>query len=149
MSIVLTEYGDQGLVTDATQAGAGVAGVLNGAKLILAKASFAPSATLAVGGISQPTYTGYAPAAMTWTAAHRDVNNDIVTESAVVPIQMGDSLTPTTIFGYGVTDSGGTHLIMSELFATPLPLVDALTYFGLTVPFAPAQPQVKSAIVTS
>jgi hypothetical protein len=149
MSMLTTEYTDQHAAIDYTQAGAGVAGILNGAKLILATNAFSPGKQLPVAGLTQPTYTGYVPVVLTWAAAVRDALGDIVTLSQLVAIQMGDSLTPTTITGYGVTDGGGTHLLLSELFATPLPLVDVLTYFGLQIPFAPGNPGAKSALVTS
>lgn len=147
--MLTTEYTDIHLVTDATQAGAGVAGILNGAKLILGTNTITPTKTTAVGDITQPTYTGYAPLTITWGSAVRDSSGDIVTLSQECPIQMGDSVLPTTIKCWGLTDSGGTNLLMSEELASPLPLVDALTYFGLIVPFAPGNPQGKAAIIVS
>lgn len=149
MAMLTTEYMDQHAAVDYTQAGAGVAGVLNGAKIILATNTFAPSKTRVVADLTQPTYTGYAPVTITWATAVRDALGDIVTLSQLVAIQMGDSTLPTTITGYGLTDSGGTHLLLSELLPVPLPLVDALTYFGCQVPFAPGNPQAKSALITS
>lgn len=149
MSMLTTEYTDQHAAIDYTQAGAGVAGILNGAKVILATNAFTPTKSLAVSGLTQPTYTGYAPATVTWATAVRDSNGDIVTLSDLIPIQMGDSLTPTSITGYGLTDTGGTHLLLSELFPNPLNLVDVLSYFGLQIPFAPGTPQSKSGLVTN
>ena len=149
MSILTTEYTDIHAVTDYVQAGAGVAGILNAAKVILFTNSVSITKTTPLSALTQPTYTGYAPVAVTWGAAARDQFGDIVTLSQLVLIQMANALTPTTIIGYGLTDSAGANLLLAEVLATPLPLVDALTFFNLQVPFAPGNPQGKSALVTS
>jgi hypothetical protein len=146
------EYMDIHAVTDYTQAGGGtaVAGILNGAKIVLFTNTLTLTKTTPLSALDQPTYTGYAATAITWGAAVRDVAGDIVTLSQAVPVQMGSSSDPpTTIAGYGIEDSGGTHLLFAEVLAAPLQLVDNLTFFALTVPFAPGKPQGKSAIVTS
>lgn len=149
MSMLTTEYCDIHAAIDYTQAGAGVAGILNGAKVILATNAFTPTKLRVVGDLTQPSYGGYAPVAITWGAAARDQAGDIVTLSQLIPIQQTGGPVVVTIYGYGLTDSGGTNLLLSELFAAPITLVDDLTYFGLQIPFSPPVPEGKSALISS
>jgi hypothetical protein len=147
--MLTTEAFDVAAVTDYTQAGAGVAGKLNGAKLILGTNDLTPGKKSVVADITQPTYTGYAPVVVTWGVAMRDANGDIVTLSAPVLVQMGDSVLPTTIKCWGLTDGAGTGLLLCEELATPIPLADALAFRNVQIPFAPGNPQGKSLLVTS
>jgi hypothetical protein len=147
-----TEYMDIHAVTDYTQASGGgaVAGILNGAKLVLFTNNLTLTKTTPLSALVQPTYTGYAAVAITWGSAVRDSSGDIVTLSQAVPIQMGSSSDPeTTITGYGIEDSGAANLLFAEVLPNPIPLVDNLTYFEIVVPFAPGRPQGKTAIVIS
>jgi hypothetical protein len=137
-------------VTDYVQPGAGVAGVLNGAKVILFTNAITPTKQTPLSALVQPTYTGYAAVAITWGSAVRDAAGDIVTLTQSIPIQMGSSMDPeTTIVGYGVEDSGAANLLFIEVLANPIPLVDNLTYYEIVIPFAPGKPQGKTAIVVS
>jgi hypothetical protein len=149
MAMLTTEYMDIHAVTDYVQAGAGVAGILNAAKLILATNAFTPTKLRVVADLTQPSYGGYAPVTVTWAAAARDQAGDIVTLSQLFPIQQTGGPVVVTIYGYGLTDSAGTNLLLSELFTVPITLVDDLTYFGLQVPFSPPVPEGKSAIISS
>lgn len=152
MSQLTTEYTDIHAVTDYTQAGGGsaVAGILNGAKVVLFTNTLTPTKTTPLSALTQPTYTGYAPVAITWGSAVRDSAGDIVTLSQGIPIQMGSSSDPqTTIRGYGIEDSGGVNLLLMEVLASPLALVDNLTFFEVVIPFAPGKPQGKTASVLS
>jgi hypothetical protein len=148
VSIVTTEWTDSHLCVNATQAGAGVAGVLNAAKVIFSVAPFAPSKTLLPGAITQSPDAGLAPATVTWSPAVRDGANDIVTISDLIAIQLALSANACVIYGYALTDVGGTHVLLSEMLAQPLNLPDNVTAFGLLIPFAPAVPQTKKAQVT-
>jgi hypothetical protein len=147
--ILTTEYMDQQAVVDYKQAGGGVAGVLNGAKVIWAIAPFAPSKTLAVGAITQSPDANLAPATVTWGNAVRDALGNIVTISVGLPLQLALNANACTVYGYALTDSGGTHLLLSEVFAAPLVLVDNLTFFEVFVPFAPGNPVSESASVVT
>lgn len=145
-----TEYADIHAVTDYTQAGGGVAGILNGAKLVLFTNSLTLTKSTPLGALTQPTYTGYAAVVITWGAAVRDATGDIVTLSQSIPIQMGSSTDPsTTIVGYGVEDAAGANLLFAEVLDAPIPLVDNLSYFEIIVPFSPPKPQSKTAFVAS
>ncbi len=152
MSQLTMEYMDIHAVTDYTQAGGGgaVAGVLNGAKLILFTNTLTLTKLTPLSALTPPTYTGYAPVAITWGAAVRDSAGDIVTLSQGVPVQMGSSSDPeTTIMGYGIEDAAGANLLFAEVLPQQLDLVDNLTYYELVIPFCPPKPQSKTAIVIS
>lgn len=150
--IVTSEHMELGLITNATQAGGSgaVAGILNGAKLVLYTNNLSPTKTTPVSALTQPTYTGYAPAATTWGAGARDAQGNIVTLSNAFTIQMGASADPsTTIMGWALTDTAGLNILMIETLANPLLLVDNLTVYNLVVPFVPGQPDNYSGIVYS
>jgi len=152
VSQLTTEFMDIHAVTDYTQAGGGgaVAGILNGSKLILFTNSITLTKTTPLSALTQPTYTGYAAVVLTWGAAVRDSVGDIVTLSQEVPVQMGAPADPpTTITGYGIEDAAAVNLLFAEVLASPLPLVDNLTFFALVVPFSPPKPEGKTAIVVS
>jgi hypothetical protein len=147
-----TEKLDELLTKNYTQAGGAgaVAGALQGAKLILAVQPFQPSKHLTVADLVQPTYTGYAPFPLTWGPAMRDRQNDIITLSDSVLVQTGAATDPdTSIVGYGLTDSTGAELLLSEMFAQPLHLVDNTAFFELIIPFAPGNPMNKSAYINN
>jgi hypothetical protein len=145
-----TEYMDIHAVTDYVQAGAGVAGILNAAKIVLFVNSITLTKNTPLSALTQPTYTGYAPVSITWGSAVRDSAGDIVTLSQAVPVQMGSSSDPETkIKGYGLSDSAGANLLFAEVLPSELDLVDQLTYYELVIPFSPPKPQGKTAIVIS
>lgn len=147
--MLTTEYMDIGAVTDYTQAGAGVAGILNGAKIIFGTNVIVPAKTTTVANITQSTDPGLAPATVTWGAAGRDGAGDIVTLSVSVPVKLTTGPGPVTIQCWGLTDSTGTHLLMSEALAQPINLPDTVSLFNVQVPFAPGNPQGKQLQVTS
>jgi len=128
-------------------ASAGV-GPLHGAKLLLATAVFAPSKTSAIGDITQPTTTTFTPPTLTWSTPFRDLQGDIVTQSAPVTVASADG-TAFMCYGIMVADSTTTDCYMSALIVPPLPIPDALTSFLLAVPFGPAAPEEKSPQVIS
>jgi hypothetical protein len=143
---------DIAAVTDYTQAGGGgaVAGVLNGAKLVLTTTQITLTKTTPLSALVQPTYTGYAATTITWGTAVRDASGDIVTNSNAVAVQMGSNTDPpTSVWGYGIQDGAGVNLLFAEIFDAPLQLTDNLTFFELVVPFAPGKPQGKTANVIS
>jgi hypothetical protein len=145
------EYTDIHAVTDYTQAGAGVAGILNGAKIIYGINASPPPATKtrAVGDVTQSVDGGLAPAAVTWGAAGRDGAGDIVTLTATLPVQLASSANACTITCWGLTDSGGTHLLLYEVLDTPINLPDNIALFNVQVPFAPANITAKSLQISA
>jgi hypothetical protein len=148
--MLTTEYCDIHAVTDYTQVGGGVAGILNAAKIIFGTNAIIPTKTTAVADITQSVDAGLAPATVTWGAAGRDSSGDIVTLTATLPVQLASGANaPTTIQSWGLTDSGGTHLLMSENLTTPILLPDTVALYNVQVPFAPGNPQGKSLQVVS
>lgn len=145
--LTTTEYMDQQLTIADTQATTGtpIAGPLHGAKLILATDNFAPSRTATTVTLTQPTTVQFNPPTLTWSAALRE-SGLVQTQSQDVVVQMADG-SSVQIYGYGVVDSTGTHLLMMERFGTPIPLADPLAAFSVTVPFAPAAPESIGAYV--
>lgn len=149
--MLTTEWLDIAAVTDYVQTGAGVAGVLNAAKIIFGTNILAPSKLTAVADIVQSVDAGLAPHTVTWGAAGRDANGDIVTLSATVPVQLASSANACTIKCWGLTDSAGTHLLMSESLNPDrnIDLPDNLTLFNVQIPFSPPKPQGKQLQILS
>jgi hypothetical protein len=147
--MLTTEHTDVAAVTDLTQAGAGVAGVLNGAKLIFGTNNITPSKTGTPAAITEPTDADLAPVTITWGAAARDSNGDIVTLSQLIDVHLANISGACTIKSLGITDSTGTYLLASEDLGLGYQLVDTLSYWGLQVPWAPGNPQGKTSIWTS
>jgi hypothetical protein len=149
--MLTTEYCDIQAVTDYTQAGAGVAGVLNGAKIVFGINPSPPPATKtrALADITQSVDAGLAPAAVTWGAAGRDSAGDIVTLTASLPVKITVNANNCTITCWGLEDAGGTHLLIYEVLPTPMNLPDTLALFNVQIPFAPANSEGKTLQITS
>lgn len=149
MPFVTTEYMDQQATVGYKQAVSGVAGVLNAAKLILGTNVIEPSKTSVPGDITQSPDPNLAPASLTWGTANRDANGDIVTLSNQVLVQLSASVNNCVIRSYGLTDAGGTHLLLSGNTKVPINLPDNLAAYNVQLPFAPGNPQGKDLIITS
>lgn len=147
--MITTEYMDKTAVTDYTQAASGVAGVLNGAKIIFGTNLLVPGKKSVVADITQSIDAGLAPAALTWGAAGRDALGDMVTLSASVPVKLTTSANACVLQCWGITDSAGTNLLICDNFETPLNLPDNLQLYNVQVPFAPGNPEGKSIQVSS
>lgn len=106
---------------------AGVAGTLNGVLIALFKNDFAPNQDSLIADFTEADYTGYARStAVVWGTPF--INVDGVAEMIAPGKQFQPSGTTVanTIYGYYVVDSGGTDLVYSERFATPVPLAGPL-----------------------
>lgn len=131
LMLVSTQLLDTDIVTVATQAAAGVAGPLNASKMVLFINSPGLNKATVLADLTQPTYTGYAASALTWSTPIRNGQNRIATHTGLIPWVMGDDLLPTTVNGYGITDSAGTALLAAEYFPSPVGLVDTLSFLGV------------------
>jgi hypothetical protein len=133
--LTTTEHMDQATVAIAIQAGGGtaVAGPLNSSKLILCTNRPTITKVNQVTDFTQPTYTGYAPYALTWSAASRNGIGDIVSRTQELVIQMTAAGATVPIQGYAVVDAAIANVLMSELFATPINLTDPLSWAALIV----------------
>jgi len=129
--LVTTELLDTDSVVVATQAAAGVAGPLHGSKMVLFTNTPTLNKMTVLADLTQPTYAGYAEQTMTWSATRRNALNQICTQATLVSWTMSDDLTPTTVLGYGITDSAGTALLAAEMFPSPVALVDTLSALGV------------------
>ena len=96
----------------------------SGAKLILATNQFQPSKTRALADLQQPTYTGYAAQTLTWGAATYDPNGQVVQFSNLLTFKATSGAVSITAYGFGITNAGGTVLYASDLFLSPLSLID-------------------------
>lgn len=75
-----------------------------------------PSITDVITNYTELTYLGYAPKLLTpseWTYQINSLTNNYV---ASFPVQMFSFNTSVTVFGYYITDSGGTNLLTVERF---------------------------------
>jgi hypothetical protein len=147
--MLTTEHMDILAVTGYTQAGSGVAGALNGAKIIFGTNDLVPSKTTVVADITQSIDAGLAPASVTWGAAGRDEVGDITTLTASIPVKLTTSTNACVVKCWALTDSAGTNVLMSEVFAEPLNLPDNVQLYNVQVPFAPGNPQGKQIQVSS
>lgn len=147
--MLTTEYMDQHAVTDYVQAAAGVAGILNAAKIIFGDNNITPTKVDDPSVIHQSTDADLAPVTITWSAAFRDVDGDITTISQLIPVRIAVLANATTIKSIGITDAAGAHLLGSEDLGNGYPLADLLSLWNVQVPFSPGNPQNKASIWTS
>lgn len=129
--LVTTRVFDQGVLTVATQAAAGVAGPLNGSKMLLFTNTPAINKFTTLAALTEATYTGYARQTLVWSAARLDPTARVATFTALINWQPTDAVTPNTITGYAIVDSTGLILYAMELFVTPVGLATALSYLGI------------------
>jgi hypothetical protein len=144
--LLTTEHMDVGAVTDYTQVGAGVAGILNGAKLIFGTNNITPNKHTAVADLTQSPDADLAPVTITWGSAFRDANGDIVTQSQLIPVKIAVLANATTIKSVGLTDAAGANLLASEDLGLGYQLTDLLSLWNVQIPFSPPNPQGKGSI---
>lgn len=106
-------------------------GPLRGAQMALYTNTPTIEKTTPLASFDQPTFAGYALAALTWGAPFRDPAGKIALLSNMVIWQMSDALIPTTITGVLVLNSGGTAWLLAEQLAAPYPLVDETSLLAL------------------
>lgn len=117
MPFQLTKAVGRTMLTNAAQAAAGAAGVLNGCLVGLIAADFGQTDDLVLADLTEAAFTGYArSAAVVWGAAFQsgDVN---------LPYMQGDSKVfgpctalPETIFGMMLVNGAGNTLLATERF---------------------------------
>jgi hypothetical protein len=129
---------DASAVTDTTQTSGGVAGVLNGAKIMLFVNNLSPNKQTLLAALTEASYTGYARQTATWSTPARNENNFMSTRSLLMSWQPTDGVTPNTIYGYAILNPAGTVLLAVELLPVPVGLVDAFSYLGIVSEYTPA-----------
>jgi len=139
--IITTEFLDAAVLTIIKHASATLVGPLSGALFGLFTNDIGLTKTTAFSALTEPTYTGYAQQAATWSAATRDSNSNINIESQLLIWQEITTPVSVTIFGWFLVDSGGTNLLMAERFNPgPLSLVDLLSIIKFVVEFIQTNP---------
>jgi hypothetical protein len=139
---VVTEYFDTLVAAAAinhTVAG-NFDGPIYGSKMGLFTNSPTLSRTSVLGDLTVATYTGYALAALTWSAAQRKPDGSIRSETGLVTFQPTDAVTPNTITGYFVQSGTGSHLLWAAIFDSAIPLSDALSALGMIDFFSATNP---------
>lgn len=124
MSFQLTKAAGRTMLTNAAQAGAGAAGILNGAILGLIAADFAQSDDLVLADLIEAAFTGYARSAtVTWGAAYQS-------GELVMPYMQGDSKVfgpctalPETIYGVMYLNAAGNTLLATEKYDEGVPII--------------------------
>lgn len=117
-----TDYFNVLLASAADQATGGGAGPLNGSKAILFTNDITLTRATQISDLVQPTYTGYATQAVTWSTPGRDALGNISSTSQTMLWQEATTASSVLIYGIAFTDSPGTNLLAAEKFATPIPL---------------------------
>lgn len=107
-------------------------GVLNGAKMHLFTAGPTLNPNMAVADFTEPTYTGYAAQATTWSPAVNEGASGAQVVGTDGVFQPTNNIgLPQIILGAFVTDSASANVYWAELFGTPVVLTtssDAAVY---------------------
>lgn len=128
---VTTEAMDVALVTDATQAVAGVAGILNGAKAKVYVANVNPTKTTVLADLTFATGALATPLTVTWSAADRSFEGSIGTNSNLLAFAITGGDPTVTLYGLALLNSGGTVLLGCCNLDAPYPLTDTLDVLEL------------------
>ena len=134
MAAVFTNYALQALLTNATQASGGVAGILRGTVVHLFKNSIVPTASSVVADFTEADFTSYAAVSITWDAPYINGNNQTVITGDTAVFSAGASPTAQVIYGVFITNTGGTEVIYAERFAKSI----AISIQGNGLSYAPA-----------
>jgi hypothetical protein len=99
----------------------GVAGELNGAKLKLFTNDFQPVPTSVVGDFTEATQTGYAATTITWGTPYvNDSGWAEVLSQLITTIFSAGLAEGGTIYGYYLTNTAGSTLLLSERLDNPI-----------------------------
>lgn len=138
MSLVQTTAMLQAIITDVTQAAGGVAGVLNGTKMILFENDLTPDETTLLADLTRPTDANLTAAqALTWSAAHRGAGGILETETGLMSWIPVNGVNPTVIYGYAIVNTAVTVLLAAERLPAPAVMTDALSFLGLISRWSP------------
>lgn len=101
-------------------------GALYARTLILFQNNISITNTTLLAALTEATFTGYAAvAAQVFAAPYIDQAGLVRTNAPSVPFVMTDTVTPNTIYGWALTDSGKTILVLSGKFPSPIVLSQA------------------------
>ncbi len=97
-------------------------------KAVLFTNPISPNKSLVLADLTQPTYTGYLAQTVVLGAPARDPQRGIVAVAAGLTWQMTGTPVPTVIYGIGYTMGTGPDLAGVEVFNSPVPLTDDLSF---------------------
>lgn len=97
---------------------------------------FTPVGTMVIGDFTVATFDGFAAKAAAWNPSLVNVNGFAVTYADSMLWVPTGTTTPNTIFGYYVTDTGGTNLLYARRFDTPIALTGPTTGFAMIPSFS-------------
>jgi len=102
------------------------AAALTTAKVHLLMATLAPTPDTPLASFTahEATFTGYAATTVgALGAAYIDpITGDYLADGVALSWTMTDTVSPNTIYGAFIADSGATKVLAYEMFATPIPL---------------------------
>lgn len=88
------------------------------------------------GDLVEATYGSYINQLITWNLPVRQVDTSLASNSNLITWPgTSDSITET-ITGHGILASDSTTLLGAEIFSQPIPIVDVLSGFDLSVQLA-------------
>jgi len=108
-------------------------GVFDGAKVRLFVNDVAPVATSVVGDFTPTTYTGHADKLITWLAPSVADDGSPECIGTVPEFRPTDGVTPNSVFGALVIDSGSVMMEGGRFDDAPLPMNSALDSILVTV----------------
>ncbi len=132
--IVTTEYYDQLLAAEmvANHVGAS-AGPLYNAECMLFINSIVPAKDTVLADLDPPTYGTYGNTTPTFSGPVRDSSERTALISDLQLFQQANGDPELTIVGWALIDSGGTHLLMAEVFDPPQGLIDEFSFVAFTI----------------
>lgn len=103
-------------------------GILDGAKLMLFQNDFTPDRNTLIADLTVATFGGYAPVTLaTWGAPFVPPGEQPRIQHASKQFTPNSGVTPNTIYGWGITNTGGTTLLIAVRLDAPVYLIDATT----------------------
>ena len=104
-------------------------------KIGLNTAIIAPSKTLILSDMTEPTYTGYARQSVVFTSASRDSTYDIVAEGDVNAFAMSGTPVPTLVQGWFLIFGAGPSFLGYCPLPQPYQMNDALDVLSIVVQY--------------
>lgn len=105
------------VLQDALDTLTAVAGDLNAAKVALYTSDTNPSAGLVLADYTLATFIGSTPQAVTWAAAFIKANGNVAALGGLHTF-LPTGVISETVYGYVITDTGGTTLLFARRFVT-------------------------------
>lgn len=136
--LTLTRYAMQQVLTDLNThvASGNYDGVLRGAKMLLYTAvTGGETVDSVLADVTECDFTGYAQQAVTWAGPYASMGSGYELVGSLTNWSPSDGVTPNVALGWGLVDSGGTHLLALERFDNPVSLIDAFSYLGVVPKF--------------